>query len=82
MEAHERTSLETRITALAQSFASVADPKDFTALLQLIHRPGWTTPAESLLVQGIIEAMDGHIQVLTRLKQALMEGAGKVELTP
>ena len=82
MEHHEVMHLETRIKALSQSLASVADDKDLKELLLIIHRPGWTTPAERQLVQGVIEAMHGHIQVFQGLKQALMAGSRQVDLKP
>jgi hypothetical protein len=53
----------------------VADDKEFMELLQIIHRPGWTTVAEGLLVTGMIDAMYAYTQTLARLKHVLVTGS-------
>jgi hypothetical protein len=80
MEQHEVTHLETRIKDLCRSLASVANDKDFMALLPIIHRPGWTTVAEAMLVKGLIDAMHAHTQTLAELKQVLVKGSHAVEV--
>jgi hypothetical protein len=61
--------------------AQVADSADFEELISIIHRPGWTTVAEALLVAGVVEAMHAHTQALAGLKQALLAGSRAVGTT-
>jgi len=70
--------LETRIRDLHAQFTRISSADDFDELLNLIHRPGWTTPAEMLMVLGLVDAMHDHLQTLTTLRQALMNGSRAV----
>jgi hypothetical protein len=82
MEQHEITQLKARIEDLCQNLASVAEHKDFTELLQIIHRPGWTTIAEAMLISGVVDIMHTHTQTLARLKQLLLTGSRAVAMAP
>lgn len=76
---HQDTGrLEAGIKSLEQSLVALGDRTDFVELLKIIHRPGWTTPAEALLVSGVVDAMLAHVKVLTSLKQALLTGSRAV----
>ncbi len=75
---HNIAHLETQIKNLRAQLANVADGTDLEELLIIIHRPGWTTPAEALLVSGIIDTMLEHAKVLTGLKQVLINGSRAV----
>jgi hypothetical protein len=75
---HDLKALETKLKGLRGSLAKLADEKQFEELLVIIHKPGWTTPAEYLLVRGMLDAMGAHAQALVGLKQALMEGSRMV----
>jgi hypothetical protein len=70
--------MELRISNVTQSLKALADDKEFTELLAIIHRPGWTTPAEALLVNGFLDSMTAHAKHLTELKQTLLAGARAV----
>jgi hypothetical protein len=82
MDQHEITQLTTRIEDLCQNLASVAEHKEFTELLQMIHRPGWTSVAEAMLITGIVDVMHGHTQTLARLKQVLLTGSRAAATSP
>jgi hypothetical protein len=69
---------EVRCGNLTQNLKKLADDKDFIELLSIIHKPGWTTPAEALFVNGLLDAMNAHAQHLTELKQTLLAGARAV----
>jgi hypothetical protein len=71
---HNIAHLETRIMELGEQLGTMSDTSDLKEMIILIHHPGWTTPAEYLLVSGIVDAMQGHAKALTTLRQALITG--------
>jgi hypothetical protein len=70
--------VELRISSLTQSLKALADDRELTELVAIIHKPGWTTPAEALLVNGLLDSMIAHTKHLAELKQALLAGARAV----
>jgi hypothetical protein len=70
--------VETRCHELTHALKAVADNKEFDELRTIIHKPGWTTPAEGLLVQGILDSMLAQAKYMAGLKQTLMAGARAV----
>lgn len=79
---HDIAHLERRIRELSGHLTDMADDTDMQELLRIIHGPGWTTPAEYLLVNAIVDAMHEHTKTLVGLKQALINGSRAVELNP
>ena len=78
MDKHDVTHLETQIKQLGRCFSSLADDRDFQELITIIHRPGWTTVAEHLLVTGVVDSMLAQAKTLVGLKQALLNGSRAV----
>ena len=71
-------SLEKQIQELGRLIQASGSDDDVQELLRIIHRPGWTTPAEALLVQELIEATIASAKQTTQLRQALIKGAKAV----
>jgi hypothetical protein len=71
-------TVEAHVNTLTKGLKALADAPEFAELLTIIHRPGWTTPAEAGLVAGMLEAMNAQVQHLTQMKQALLTGARAV----
>ncbi len=71
-------TVEAHVKTLSEGLAELAKAPEFAELLTIIHRPGWTTPAEALLVAGMLEAMNANVQHLTAMKGALLAGARAV----
>lgn len=44
-------------------------------LIKIIKVPGWTTPAEYLLVSSVVESISAQLKVLERLEVQLVEAA-------
>ena len=67
-----------------KEFASAPQPgkagrfDDISDLLDLIHKPGWTTPAELFFVKATVESMRAHVRTLATLRTTLLEGARTV----
>ena len=78
MPKHDVTNLETRIKELTKTLTQLTTEQDFQELIQIIHRPGWTTPAEFAFATGIVETMLAQAKALTNLKQALLAGSREV----
>jgi hypothetical protein len=71
-------TLQAKITNLAGQLKHFANPSDLEELLIIIHRPGWTTPAEFAFVSAIVDSIQGHITSLTHLRKSLLSGSRAV----
>ena len=78
MEKHDLTKLEKNIKELNQSLSSLSANSEFDELLKIIHRPGWTTPAEFAFAIGVVESMTAHAKAMTDLKRTLINASRKV----
>lgn len=81
-EKHDIAALEGRIKNLSAQLKDVADDTDFEKMVVIIHQPWFTTPAEYLLVGGIVDVLTEHVKAMASLKQVLINGASAVELNP
>lgn len=70
--------LEANIKQVRADLAALADDSDMSEVLDMIHRPGWTTPAESVLVSGVVESLRAHTQLIVDLRQTLIIGCRQV----
>ena len=75
MEQHELNQLEANIKELKSSHAALASGGALDELLKIIHRPGWTTPAELAFVQVGLESAQAQTRQLTALTQGLLTAA-------
>ena len=78
MEKQQLVQLEAQIKEVKTTFADLSDGTDLDELLRIIHRPGYTTPAEHSFVQAIVETLGVQAKTLIVLKQALLAGARTV----
>jgi hypothetical protein len=69
---------ESKLTQLKQSTAGLPGDDHFDQFFKIIHRPGWTTIAEILLVETLIDNMLVQTQALAQLHQSLLAGAEQV----
>jgi hypothetical protein len=72
---HNLAHLEGRIKELGEQLRAMGDTSDLEETIFLLHQPGWTTPAEYLLVSGIVDTMQEHARALTILRQSLITGS-------
>lgn len=75
---HDVARLEAQVKEMSHSLKQLADGKEFEEFVLLIHRPGWTTPAEFMLVSGVVDSMLAQTKSLASLKQALLVGSRQV----
>ena len=74
MSKHDVVNLEASIKELEKDLSRLAHDAEFQELLKIIHRPGYTTPAEFTLTVGIVNTMIAQTRALAALKQALLLG--------
>jgi len=75
MEKHELSQLESRIKAVKTSHTALSNNLSLDELLNIIHRPGWTTPAELAFVNAGLDSIDAQIKQLNNLTQGLLNSA-------
>ena len=76
--AQDIKTLDKNIGDLAALVKRLAVADEFDELRLIIHRPGWTTPAEHLLVQGALDALRAQIDGFVALKGALLDASRQV----
>jgi hypothetical protein len=78
MEAKQLAQIEEQIKEICGHMANLAGPQDFDELIQIIHRPGFTTVAEGAFLAGIVDSMHAHTKTMMGLKHALLTGCRAV----
>ncbi len=78
MEKFQLDKLETSINQFREELRRLTADDDTAELPKIIHRPGWTTLAEYLLVTGLVDSMRAQVRVLVEMKQALLAGSREV----
>ncbi|WP_167101694.1 hypothetical protein [Mycobacterium sp. DL592] len=63
------------LAGLSKRLVETDSSNSATDLLTIIHRPGWTTIAEEMLVESMAEVITQHALALTQAHKALIEGA-------
>ena len=82
MEKNQVAKLETHIRSLKSAHAAFGNTDDWDELQILIHRPGWTTPAEHLFVVASLESILEQTKQLNSLREGLLAGARAVGASP
>jgi hypothetical protein len=70
--------IEQKLNALKKDVQHMSNANVYDQLLQIIHRPGWTTPAESRFFETTLEMISTQVQSLARAQQGLLEAAQAV----
>ena len=77
---HDIDRLEKGIRRFQEIAASLAREKDIEELIPIWRRPGYTTPAEFLLLAGTIDALINLTESAVSVKGLLMEASPVVSL--
>jgi hypothetical protein len=78
MKPEQLTQLEKSIIRLDGELRRLVADDELKRLLDIIHKPGWTTVAEATFAMGIVDAMTAKAETLHRLKSTLISGASLV----
>ncbi len=68
-----------KLSALKTNLRSVAEDDVYDQLLQIIHRPGWTTPAEIAFFETVLNSVDAHTRLRSQLHKDLLRSSQLVE---
>lgn len=80
MPRHDIPGLEKKITDLSKALANLSSEDDLRELIRIIRKPGWTTPAEFILVSGMVDTMAAQVKALSQMKDVLLKGSSKVAI--
>jgi hypothetical protein len=67
--------LESGIKEMQELLRELRKDDDLKELLKLYRRPGWTTPAEYALVQGLTNSIVLQLKNVSKLKAVLVKGS-------
>ncbi len=70
--------LQKKVLAVKQAVDALPGDDFYTNLFNIMHRPGWTTLAEGLFFEAVVDSMLTNTQQLTQLHAQLMAGAQAV----
>jgi hypothetical protein len=79
MEKHNIPQLEAKIRDLEAVCESVGDNSDLVELLKILHRPGWTTPAEFIYANSIVDSLIAQARNVLALRNTLLIGSREVQ---
>jgi hypothetical protein len=69
---HDIPKLEKKLRTLSSSWKELNDDNGFSELFKIIHFPGYTTPAEFRLVNGLADSAQAVTQLLVNMKKELI----------
>jgi hypothetical protein len=69
-----------KVDALNDALAHLSSDDDLRELIKIIRKPGWTTPAETIFVHGVLDSLIAHANAMAGLKKQLLAGSRAVEL--
>jgi hypothetical protein len=68
MASDHAARLEGQVKEFRKQLGDLAAPGEFEEFLRIIHRPGWTTPAEYAFVSAILDGMVANVRGLAQMK--------------
>ena len=77
---HDIASLEKTLNGALDVLREINDENELPAVLEIIHQPGWTTPAEFVFTLVMAESLARELENARRMMQGLLAGARRVEL--
>jgi len=69
---------EQKLGKVKQAVAALPGDDYHQALNLILHKPGWTTPAEALFFETLVDSMLAQTQHLAQLHQQLLAGSKAV----
>jgi hypothetical protein len=75
---HDIDGLEKKLRNLNRCLADLGSQNVSEELLQVIHKPGWTTPAEFALVSAMADSLQSQIQTASMHFKQMIGAASQV----
>ncbi len=76
---HDVTKLEKQLKTLDERLKELQRVELTQKLVPIIHRPGWTTPAEFFLVSTAVESLTRQVEHQIQSFNQLLESAKMIE---
>lgn len=70
--------LDKKVDIISDLLANLSSEEDLRKLIKEWRRPGWTTPAEYILVSGMLDSFQRQVRGLVDMKQDLFKGVEAV----
>ena len=67
--------IEQKLSAVKTNLKSVAQDDVYDQLLVIVHRPGWTTLAESVFFETVVDSIDAHVRSISKLQKDLLKAS-------
>lgn len=78
MKSNHVQKIEDELVRLRSVLRELTDDEGFEDFLRIIHRPGWTTPVEAMLIEGSLQSMTALAFALNDLRLHTFAGAQAV----
>jgi hypothetical protein len=78
---HDLSKLERQLETFNKCVTELSGIGLTKEMLLIIHRPGWTTPAELSLVSNSVESLTQSIEGSIRQSKQLLEAAQQIKST-
>lgn len=75
---HDIAGLEKKLRTIQKGMADLGKQNLTDDFIQIIHRPGWTTVAEFMLVSAMADSLQKQLEAAGAHCKQLMEAANRV----
>jgi hypothetical protein len=75
---HDIVGLEKKLRTIQKGMADLGGQKLSDEFIQIIHRPGWTTPAEFMLVSAMADSLQKQIDTASAHCKQLVEATSRI----
>ena len=76
---HDPKQLDAKVDEIKKIVGIIGDGDYWQELTGIWRHPGWTTPAEWLLVSGHLESLQGALEQARQSQESLMAGCRAVQ---
>ncbi len=78
MPDHDIDRLERHVKGLRQSLRRLADDEELEELIRHWRVPGWTTPAEFILVDAVLTTLSVQAEAMLNLRGQLLQASREI----
>jgi hypothetical protein len=75
---HDIAGLEKKLRTIQKGMANLGEQNLSDEFIQIIHGPGWTTPAEFMLVSAMADSLQKQIETAGAHCKQLVEAASRI----
>ena len=80
MKTDQKKNVEMKVKSVKESYGKLtSSDTEFSDFIKIIHQPWYTTPAEAIFTEGLVESILSLTNALVQLHQVLITGAKAVQ---